>query len=89
MQESVKLPAGFVDLQDLADSFAVSDDLERNRLIKTATPADIRRLVDEVWPRLKAINIYLDDHDDESAHLLGRLAESACEVVIEIGQPNL
>ena len=87
-QEGVKLPAEFLDLQDLADLFAISDDLARSRITAIAMSADLRRLVDKVWPRLHAINRYLDQHDDASAHLLGRLAESACEVAIEIGQPN-
>ena len=89
LQEGEKLPAEFSDLQDLADLFAISDDLERSRLTATSTFADLRRLVDNVWPRLNATNIYLDQHDDASAHLLGRLAESACEVAIEIGQSNV
>jgi hypothetical protein len=33
---------------------------------------------------LAAVNGYLDNHDDDSAHLLGRLAEAA----IEIGRPD-
>ena len=89
MQERVKLPSEFLELQDLADLFATSDDFERNRQIEAATTAELRQLVDNVWPRLHAINTYLDHNDDESAHLLGRLAESACEVAIEIGQPDL
>jgi hypothetical protein len=82
-----KLPIEFSDLQDLADMFAISDDLNRTGQTGTASVADQRRLVDAVWPRLGAINKYLDGHDD-SAHLLGRLAEAACEVAIEIGEPD-
>ena len=88
MPENTKLPTEFSDLQSLADLFAISDDLKRNQSADAAPVSEQRRLVDTVWPRLDAINEYLDDHDDDSAHLLGRLAEAACEVAIEIGQPG-
>jgi hypothetical protein len=87
MPEKTKLPVEFSDLQDLADLFAVSDDLKRGEGTDAASIAERRRLVDAVWPRLDGINRYLDIHDDDSAHLLGRLAEAACEVAIEVGQP--
>jgi hypothetical protein len=88
MPDYAKLPAEFSDLQDLADLFAIRDDLRRARQLGAASMADQRRLVDTIWPRLGAINKYLDGHDDASAHLLGRLAEAACEVAIEIGEPD-
>jgi hypothetical protein len=88
MPNYAKLPAEFSDLQDLADLFAISDDLSRAGQAGAATMVDQRRLVDTIWPRLGAINRYLDGHDDDSAHLLGRLAEAACEVAIEIGEPD-
>jgi hypothetical protein len=88
MPENVKLPPEFSDLQDLADLFAVGDDLKRGNQANGASMAERRKLVDVVWPRLGSINLYLDIHDDEQAHLLGRLAEAACEVAIEIGQPT-
>jgi hypothetical protein len=88
MSDYAKLPAEFSDLQDLADLFAVSDDLRRAIQAGAASMADQRRLVDTIWPRLGAINRYLGDHDDASAHLLGRLAEAACEVAIEIDEPD-
>jgi hypothetical protein len=87
MPESTRLPAEFSDLQDLADLFAISDDLKRGESAGATSAIERRRLVDTVWPRLDAINKYLDGHDDDSAHLLGRLTEAACEVAIEIGQP--
>jgi hypothetical protein len=86
MPESTKLPVEFSDLQDLADLFAISDDLKRSERTEAASIVERRRLVDTVWPRFAAINGYLDSHDDDSAHLLGRLAEAACEVAIEIGR---
>jgi len=88
MPDDTKLPAEFSDLQSLADLFAISDDLRRATHASAASVADQRRLVDTIWPRLGAINKYLDSHDDDSAHLLGRLAEAACEVAIEIGEPD-
>jgi hypothetical protein len=84
----MNLPVEFSDLQDLADSFAISDDLLRGQRIESATLADQRRLVDTVWPRMASINAYLDDHSDEPACLLGRLAETTCEVELEIGRPT-
>jgi hypothetical protein len=88
VRENIRLPVEFSDLQDLADLFAVSDDLKRGKQADDASIAERRKLVDLVWPRLGSINSYLDNHDDDSAHLLGRLAEAACEVAIEIGQPT-
>ena len=84
----MQLPEGFSDLQSLADSFAISDDLKREERLETASPSDLRRLVDRVWPRMTEINAYLDEHDDEPACLLAALAEAACEVQIEIGSPT-
>jgi len=88
MANHAKLPAEFSDLQDLADLFAIRDDSSRAGQVGAPTMMDQRRLVDMIWPRLGAINRYLDGHDDDSAHLLGRLAEAACEVAIEIGEPD-
>jgi hypothetical protein len=85
----MKLPAEFSDLQGLADSFAISDDAVRGERVESASLAELRDLVDTVWPRMAAINGYLDDHDDESACLLGSLAEAACEVQLEIGPPQV
>jgi hypothetical protein len=85
--DSMKLPDEFSDLQDLADSFAISDDVKRVEHIESASPAELRRLVDSVWPRMGAINAYLDEHDDEPACLLGCLAEATCEVQMDIGGP--
>jgi hypothetical protein len=73
-------------MQRLADRFAVSDDVQRGEATSAASIEQKRELVDKVSPRFDAINAYLDDHDDEPAHLLGRLAEAACEVSIEIGR---
>jgi hypothetical protein len=87
MPEGPKPPVEFSDLQYLADSFAVSDDVKRGERMDATSIIERRRLVDTVWPRLNAINGYLDNHDDDAAHLLGRLAEAACEVAIEIGRP--
>ena len=82
------LPKEFMDLQPLADVFAVSDDVQRTQVEAAASGHMKRRLVEEVRPRFTEINDYLNSKDDESAHLLGRLAEAACEVITEIEPPN-
>jgi hypothetical protein len=84
MPDSTVLPAEFADLQELADIFAIADDEERGVAESAASPAKRKQLVSSLRPRFGAINDYLDEHDDESAHLLGRLAEAACEVQIEL-----
>jgi hypothetical protein len=84
----MKLPNDFADLQELADSFAISDDVKRGDRVASVSPEELRRLVDTVWPRMNAINAYLDNHDDEPACLLGSLAETACEVQLQIGSPS-
>jgi hypothetical protein len=83
-----QLPPEFAELQDLADRFAISDDLDRESATDAATLAEKQQLVARLNPRFEAINTYLDEHDDESAHLLGRLAEAGCEVQIEISQQS-
>jgi hypothetical protein len=84
----IKLPVEFSNLQELADSFAISDDLMRSQRIEKASTEELRQLVDAVWPRLASINDYLDGHNDESACLLGSLAEIACEAQLSIGSPS-
>lgn len=84
----MNLPAEFSDLQELANSFAISDDKIRDERVSSASSTDLRQLVDRVWPRMDAINAYLDDHDDEPACLLGSLAEAVCEVQLKIGPPS-
>jgi hypothetical protein len=88
MSERIRLPAEFSDLQPLADRFAISDDVKRSAATDEVSLEERRNLVHTVWPHLAAINTYLDDHDDESAHLLGRLAEAAVEVSFEVGKPS-
>jgi hypothetical protein len=82
----MNLPLEFSDLQDLANRFAISDDLDRQSAIDESTQDEKSDLVARLQPRFVAINAYLDEHDDESAHLLGRLAEAACEVQIELNK---
>jgi hypothetical protein len=84
----MRLPSQFADLQEFADRYAVSDDVARSARTSAADATDRRNFIDAVWLRLGAINDYLNHNDDESAHLLGRLAEAACEVAIEIGRPT-
>lgn len=83
--DNLLLPEEFMALQPLADRFAISDDVRRSDETDAATADEKRDLVAQVEPHLAAINRYLDEHDDESAHLLGSLAEAACEVALEVG----
>ena len=82
----MQLPTEFSDLQDLAVRFALSDDLDRQSATEAVTVAEMQGLVARLKPRFEAIHAYLDEHDDESAHLLGRLAEAACEFQIELSR---
>lgn len=87
MSTNNMLPEEFADLQDLTAEFAISDDVQRSNAQDEGHSARKLELVDRVSPRLDAINGYLDEHDDESAHLLGRLAEATCEIALEVGWP--
>jgi hypothetical protein len=81
-----RLPNEFRDLQDLADLFAIADDAARDRVEGEIADELKHELVARVWPKLGSINQWLDKHDDEEAHPLGRLAEAACEVKLELGR---
>lgn len=80
------LPPEFEDLQLFADRFAISDDVDRTRASDAASLEEKRAFVAALTPRFESINNYLDHHDDEQAHFLGRLAEAACEVQIELAR---
>jgi hypothetical protein len=82
-----QLPSKFENLQHFADRFAISDDEQRSDATDSATTAEKRALVEAVAPRLEEIDTWLDTHDDEQDHLLGRLAEATCEVALEVGWP--
>ena len=86
MSDDIKLPAEFSDLQLFADRFAISDDVDRDAATTSASDQDRQLFLDAISPRFEEINTYLDHHDDEPAHLLGRLAEAACEVSLEISR---
>ncbi len=86
MSDVPTLPDEFQFLQGLADKFAISDDVERGAKMEAATLEEKQDLVDAVSPHFDAINAYLDDHDDSSAHLLGRLAEATAEARIELAR---
>ncbi len=88
MANEKELPDEFSDLQEFVIEFAISDDLQRSTSEDKIAQTRKRELVDKVSPHLDAINGYLDEHDDEQAHLLGRLAEAACEVALEVGWPT-
>jgi len=52
----VKLPNQFSDLQDLADIFAIADDIDRDRVESESSAQQKRDLVSRVWPKLNLIN---------------------------------
>ena len=57
-----------------------SDDMARSDLIEGAAVAELRDLIEEVQPRLGAIDAYLDTTNNaESALPFGDLAQAAIE----------
>jgi len=76
-----ELPNKFVDLGKWVQ-FAESDDEERSELLAQVATAELTLFVDAVSPRLREIDSYLNDHDDDEAHLLDAMAQAALEAEI-------
>jgi hypothetical protein len=74
------LPRQFHALIPLIEKWGLSDDVERAEVQRTASTKERRTFLKVVTPYLRKIDDYLDDHDTEAAHALGRLAEAAAEV---------
>jgi hypothetical protein len=79
-----KLPSEFDELKPLIRRWAMGADTEREAAQEAASTEELEGLWRVVQPRFEAINGYLDENDDEEAHLLGNLAEGAMEAAYEI-----
>ena len=73
------LPIEFAYLEDLAEQWCVPDDVDRSERMDRASDEELKTLVERLSPHFKAINAYLDEHQDDAACELGTLAEAACE----------
>ncbi len=83
------LPSEFADLERFS-RVAVSDDVERSAATDAMSEKDKRDFIDFIWPRMDAINAYLDQHQDEAACNLGDIAQAAAELAMELKYwPNL
>lgn len=83
--QTSKLPTRFRHLSQLAESWAISDDLARSRQIVEADAASLRELTRRVEPEVSAINSYIDSHPTaDGAAKLGALVETALEAGQEL-----
>jgi hypothetical protein len=82
----VQIPAAFKDLRDIAQAWAISDDITRSEMVENSSTEDLRRLVGCVMPRISEINEYLSVHFDEESAALGALAEAASEAKLRLDQ---
>lgn len=73
------LPASLGSLIPLIQKWAEGDDGWREDKLQRSSISEIQKLISSVDPFLNEIDNYLDSHDDEAAHALGRLAECAAE----------
>jgi hypothetical protein len=80
---AVLLPTEFADLERFS-KIAVSDDVERGTATDSMSEQDKRNFIDTIWPRMDAINAYLDQHQDEAACNLGDIAQAAAELAVEL-----
>ncbi len=84
MESSNSLPPGFAELEPFVDQWAISTEVERNRVRRNSSMEEIRGLYKAVEPRLSDIIEYLnefplDDMPDDARQLL-RLAMSTMEI---------
>lgn len=82
----VQIPAAFQDLKDVAQVWAISDDITRSEKVGSASTEALRTLFRCVMPRLGEINEYLSVHYDEESAALGALAEAASEAKLRLDQ---
>jgi hypothetical protein len=80
---TVPLPPEFADLARFAP-IAIGDDLQRSAATDAMSEQDKRAFIDDVWPKMQAINAHLDEHQDEAACNLGDIAQAAAELAVEL-----
>ncbi len=80
---SVPLPPEFADLTRFTP-LATGDDVERSAATDAMSEQDKRAFIDFIWPRMDAINAYLDGHQDEAACNLGDIAQAAAELAMDL-----
>jgi hypothetical protein len=80
---AIVLPIEFADLSQF-EQFAISDDVDRGTATDAVSESDKRVFIDSIWPRMDAINDYLDRHQDEAACNLGDIAQAAAELAVEM-----
>jgi hypothetical protein len=85
--QSFDLPAQFHDLRAIAQRWAISDDVEREEALESASPEELRMLVNLVSPRLPSISVHLKAHTGEREVYLDSLAQSAVEAQLALGSP--
>jgi hypothetical protein len=84
--QAVDLPKPFSELNDCAQEWAISDDIERGEAIEGASAEKLKKLVERVDPMMSKINAYLDDHSGEKEAVLASLAETASEAKLVLEQ---
>jgi hypothetical protein len=80
---SVPLPPEFDDLARFTP-LAIGDDVERSAATDIMSEQDKRAFIATMWPRTGAINMYLDEHQDEATCNLGDIAQAAAELAMEL-----
>jgi hypothetical protein len=82
------LPERFAPLVPSIQKWAESDDGWRAEMLSRVPKLDIAKLLETVEPFLSQIHEYLDEHDDEAACALGRLAELVAEARMQRRNPE-
>ncbi len=84
---SKNVPENLRILLPLMKKWSISDDAERDRMIKKTGERQKKSLISTVEPLIEEINVFLDSFDDrplnEEAMLLGNLAELVSELKVE------
>jgi len=85
-----KLPSEFKSLLPLMKKWGLCDDLERAEKLKRTSRLTKKRLVNLVAPHMSQINNYLSSFGNaalsDDAIFLGRLAETASEIIVRADQ---
>lgn len=81
------IPGNLAVLIPLLQEWAISDDEERSEKINTSSKSKLKKIVDEVSPKMEMINTYLNSFNNEplpyEATLVGYLAELVSDVNAE------